>query len=160
MKIICEKKKLIAILTILIGLVLIIVAYGLIMKTLFKGDMILKDFMNYKLFDLKVFGADCCSLWPFSHLILYTILAFFFPDCLITLFIIGVIWELIEISGDVAISKFSKKKNNTVENKNLEYKGNWIQGNFKDIIFNTIGLALGFGLRKGYDSLKKKKNKK
>ena len=154
----CEKKKLIAIFIILIALGLIIMTYGLIMKALFKGDMILKDFMNYKLFDLKIFGARCCSLWPFSHLVLYAVLAFIFPDCLIVLFVIGVIWELLEMSGDFILSRSASlgKKRETITSEKVEYNGVWVQGNFKDLIFNAIGLAIGFGLRKGWDAARKK----
>ena len=167
MQIFYEKKKLIAILVILISLGVVIMTYGLIMKSLFKDKMILKDFMNYKICDISLFGADCCSLWPFSHLILYAILAFIFPDCLIVLFIIGVVWELMEMSGDFIISKYNKTKKSRPmsqkkksETSKVEYKGVWIQGNFKDILFNVVGIAIGFGLRKAWDAQKKKQAEK
>jgi hypothetical protein len=61
-----------------------------------------------------------------------------------------------EMSGDVLISKYGKGEKKTEYNKKVEYSGVWVQGSFKDIIFNSAGLIVGYGLRKAYDKLKNK----
>ena len=138
---------------ILIVLVLVIGLYGGVMRLLFKDNIIFKDFMNIRVFNM---GENCCSLWPISHFILYMILAFLFPNCITILFLIGVMWEFIEMTGDNVISRFNTAKHSG----NTQYSSNWVEGNFKDVVFNSAGLAVGYALRKLYDKKEEEKKKK
>ena len=152
-----DKKKCKYIIYIVVAIAIVIVVYGILMKLFFKGEMVHKDFMNKKIFSLGILGSNCCSFWPISHLVLYTILAFIFPDCLLFLFLLGVLWEGIEMTGGVVLSEFglNEQKKKEYSNK-IEYSGKWVHGSFKDIVFNSVGIALGFSLRKAYDKIKKK----
>lgn len=87
------------------------------------------------------------SGWAISHFLLYAILAYRY-DCYITLFVIGVFWELFEsISG-----RYMKNNNIDIgENRNISgyshYKHQWVIGTYSDIIWNTLGIVTGILLK-------------
>ncbi len=156
----CTKRKVVAILVILLVLMLLIGIYGMTIMTFFPKKMVYKDFMNYKIFTLP--GSNCCSLWPISHLVLYLILGFIFPDCWLLLFIVGALWEAMEVvGGKIPILNPQRKfKEGYGDDPDVEYSNGWWAGSFKDVIFNTIGLAMGVLLRKAWDALRKEKTNK
>lgn len=88
--------------------------------------------------------------WAISHILLYMVLGYLFPTHLSILFCIGVFWEIMEASYGWLI-------NNTKLNLNVcivpvfsdDLKIWWI-GRWHDIISNSIGLAIGYGLHKVY----------
>ena len=69
--------------------VLVIFLYWLFLVTTFGKGYEYRDFMNQKLFNVP-FLENCCSSWPLSHFLLFFILGFVFPGCLILLIIAGV----------------------------------------------------------------------
>lgn len=88
------------------------------------------------------------SSWPLTHLVMYTVLGFLFPNLWPLFFVIGVIWEIMESS----VCKVVGRKGHAMvrmegRSGQLEYPFNWWQGSWKDIVFNTAGLVIGISLR-------------
>jgi hypothetical protein len=103
------------------------------------------DFMEYKLFgfEFPTLGRyeRCCRPWGLSHILLFGILGFFFPDHTGKLFGLGILWELFEVL-------FFHYKNKYVSEVKVEDDG-WLYGaKSSDIIYNGVGLFLGWGLNK------------
>jgi hypothetical protein len=131
---------------ILLSVAALIFIYFMIMMFIYKDEKIFitKDPLNYKLFNLNMF-ENCCSGWPVSHFILFMILGFLYPNCWKIILLLGIIWELIEVS----FYWFRSSDRQWVRtNNNLEYSKNWWAGSYKDIIFNCAGFGVGFLLAK------------
>jgi hypothetical protein len=86
--------------------------------------------------------VQCCSIWPISHFLLYTILGFVAPDCTGLLFTGGILWEIVEhwVSGF-----FPGLKNLNLKG---QYSTRWWGANLWDIPANGLGLLAGVGLKK------------
>lgn len=80
------------------------------------------------------------TLWEISHLLLYIVLGYLIPDWFIQLTLVGIGWEIVE----VLLGKLSTPTKNKITGKTT----NWWTGSFRDIIFNTLGFAIGFLLNK------------
>jgi hypothetical protein len=117
---------------------------------LYLGDVDISviDPLNSTVFEWNYF-EKCCSWWPISHLIAFTVLSFIFPNCWFVLFIGGIFWEIIEYVLNFILSKFKKSPNssNSTNSRNIQYKDVWMNGSIKDIFFNTCGILLGKLLR-------------
>jgi hypothetical protein len=70
----------------------------------------------------RLHGPRIFTFWNLSHVLYYAIGAYFFPDKALLLWTLGLIWELLE--------------------------NNFNAMNPMDILWNTIGVALGLALRK------------
>lgn len=86
--------------------------------------------------------------WGISHFTFFALLAFFFPQTryLVFLFILGLIWEILEyVSKDrpLYLSKCSYKV--TTDNGQ-----GWWYGRWQDIIMNTLGIIIGAFLARQY----------
>lgn len=123
----------------LITLVFLIGLYSLFLIRMFGYEnMSQYDFLNKKVFSIP-FLENCCSWWPLSHLFVFFILGFFFPNCGVAVIGAGILWEIIEM----IISKILGRKRQAMRtNENIEYSGNWFSGSIKDIFFDVIGFVL------------------
>lgn len=101
------------------------------------------DFMNKKIIKCDMFGKGCCSSWPISHFILYMILGMLFPDCVLLVIVIGIIWEVIEEMIGYIERKTGYKIENTLSSDKTQYSGTWCRGNPYDILFNIAGFYFG-----------------
>jgi len=152
MKVDAETKKEIKIATAAYAVSLsVIIIMGIIVKK--TG----KDIMNKTLFESKWLGKLCgengmyCS-WPISHFILYLFLGIACPRIWPFLFVLGIVWEIIEwIIGRFLRKNEAEGKVSKIAVKN-QYNQEWVTGKWSDLIFNGAGLALGLGIRKVYDS--------
>jgi hypothetical protein len=119
--------------------VIIILIYALILRLLYGKGMVYYDNMNKKLFTIP--RTSCCSSWPISHLILFFILGFIFPDCLIIIIIAGVLWEVIESIAATLTS--SERHAVRSESSSVQYSGNWFAASGMDIVMDLIGVFAG-----------------
>jgi len=115
--------------------VAIIVAYGTYRcKTTGFVDPMTKSFFGPPL-DLYLDG------WGISHMTFFAILAYMFPKkkYLIFLFILGVLWEIVEYMAKDHPFYISKCNYNIQTDKGE----GWWYGRWQDIVMNTAGIALG-----------------
>ena len=125
-----------------------IIIYSTILKLIFKDKVAKADFLNIKIFDFTILGDSCCSLWHISHFILYTILAFIWPQYWYIMFIAGILWELFELlMSHLTTPEDVKSKLNEIKlnNNNFEYH-TWWGASKKDILFNSAGIIFGLSL--------------
>ncbi len=97
------------------------------------------DPMNKILFELP-FLENCCSAWPVSHFILFTIIGFLFPDCDAMAISAGIGWELIEVGVYHALGK---SRQGVRRSGKVEYSSSWWMGSTKDIFMNIAGFYTG-----------------
>ena len=116
---------------ILLSSLIFIVVYGQVVKSR-GGDDILQDHF-----------APCkgCDYWALLHTVLFFILAYLFPQYILEFSIIGIMWELLEYStGDPEVREII----------GLDFRGGkWWYGRLSDIMFNSIGLILGYLASRG-----------
>lgn len=117
------------------------------------GDGTEKGAVNADILNKIVFKApfleNCCSWWPISHFILFSIIGFLFPDCDLMAITAGIGWELVEVGVYHAMGA-QRQGVRTSGSQNVEYSGSWMQGSFKDIFMNTAGFYFGKTLSKMY----------
>lgn len=81
--------------------------------------------------------------WAISHILLFAILAYLYPTCLVPLFIIGVVWEAMEEAYGWIV------RNTRIQHVSCHLQmsdmSSWWFGRWHDIISNSIGLGLGYG---------------
>lgn len=131
---------------------ILIIAYWFTLLMIYGSDkMIYQDFLNHKAFQMEGM-PNCCSWWPITHFIFFGILAFIYPNDWLTIFIAGVLWEVVEISAGKIVqgvgwvpTAFRNAYNE------VEYSKNWWAGSGKDIFFNTAGIIVGKSIRYIYD---------
>ena len=83
--------------------------------------------------------ATCpgCDYWALLHYLLFTLLAFLFPNHIFELVLLGIAWEILEhLTGD--------PNDRVIPFKQDKY---WY-GRFSDLIFNWLGLVTGYALSK------------
>jgi hypothetical protein len=122
---------------------LVIVIYFEILRR--RGNVVNEDIMNKKVINAPYITQNCCSWWPISHLIAFTIYSFIWPQHSVLLFSLGVLWELIEsIINWWETEKGEVVKHQRTRNKqgDVEYT-KWWSGSMKDIGFNSVGIVLG-----------------
>lgn len=102
--------------------------------------------------------------WGILHFFYFMLLAYFFPENLTSIFVMGVLWEMVEsYSADHPFYLAKCKYTITTDDK----KG-WWYGRWQDIVMNTLGMLCGYYLVKIYPknnkqvkkSVKKSKKKK
>lgn len=110
-------------------------------------DWIASDPFNRKVIDIN-WLENCCSWWPILHFIGFAVLGFLFPNCWALLFVAGVAWELLEVFMNYLTRGTVRKQPMRITSQNVEYSDVWWAGSFKDILFNSAGIALGMSIRK------------
>ena len=103
---------------------------------------------EYKdILEIKI-GIEELDGWSLSHLLFYTLIGYTFKgNYLIYAFLLGCLWELFEYY-------YGKKRPGWLGGygdcnmKTDKLDGNWWYGKFSDIFMNTMGLFLGYYLRK------------
>jgi hypothetical protein len=106
---------------------------------------------------LKVPSAEL-DWWSVTHIVFFAILAFLFPDHLFELFVLGILWEIIE-------DGLAPRTNKGVIKCDKEYKNSWLNtfkvmwcdniarekdywyGKWDDVFSNTLGLLIGHFIR-------------
>ncbi len=133
----------ISIITLIIIVILFIIIYGVLVRNVFK-----KDILEYKF-------ADCtgCDYWAGTHFLFFAGLAYLFPNKLMWIMIIGIIWEFIETFLGTHDLKFFGRRlmliGNTDDNGNVkssEDDESWWYGRVTDIAFNLMGVISGYTL--------------
>jgi len=82
--------------------------------------------------------------WGIAHLIFYLVLTYLFPRKAPLIFIFGVAWEIIEsIFHDhpFYISKCDYRLT-------TDQQSGWWYGRWQDIVMNSIGMIIGYSLRR------------
>lgn len=106
-----------------------------------RGDP-LKDPLNKVIFN---WGGDCCSSWPMTHLVVFALLGATVPQsCLLPTFLIGILWEIVETIVGIATSL---PKHILRTDETVQYDKSWWTGSIKDVLFNGLGLLIGYTLR-------------
>ena len=136
----------------IVGLVVI---YALLITFLYGiKKNISKDPLNIILTgDILFIGS--ISGWRISHFITFFIAGFIFPECICLIFILGVVWEIVEHFSANFLIFMSKKYNPNEKNEiidGLMYHTNCWDGSIEDIIFNTLGIFSGVFLREIYNN--------
>lgn len=108
------------------------VLYGL--ENVASYDLLNQSYKN------NVVGLGNIGGWSISHFVAFYIAGFLFPQQWVLIFILGVLWELVENIGADLVN-FEEKSKLTDSNM---YQNKWMCGNLSDIIFNSIGLFLGY----------------
>ncbi len=133
----------------MIGLAVVIVLYFIILTT-FTKNVISSDMLNTKVFSIP-WLENCCSWWPISHVVLYAVLGFFFPDCFVFLMTVGIAWEGMESMAAYFTGR-ERQKLVTPQSEGstplVEYSTNWWAGSTKDVLMNLVGFIIGWVLRK------------
>ena len=115
---------------ILLGLLVILIILGYSVVRCKLGVDILQH--KFKIWDF--------DLWSLSHLIFYFILVYIYPEEWFFIFILGVIWELIEYW----MGGFNPKNiSNLLGGCKLDTSDKtWWYGKISDIVANSIGIIL------------------
>ena len=132
------------------GLGGLIIIYFFIMKYIFKKKASLYDPLNKKIISIPILGKTCCSYWPLSHIVAFAVFSYIWPQYIHHIFFLGIVWELVEYVLKIILTKKGEElkfKRTRDENNNIEYT-NWWGSSSKDLIFNAIGIGIGYGFRK------------
>lgn len=119
--------------------ILSIIAYGKILKQHKKADILEK----------KICNADFCDGWTISHVLLYLLFGYFFPDRHLLFLILSIGWELFETYLGTHKLMIGGKRfvliGGTDDEGNLsgEDDDNFWYGRISDVAFNAIGYAFG-----------------
>lgn len=135
-------KKCLKMYNIFIPIVIIIVIYYVYMRAVYKEQEVPhNDMMNVKIIDLPIL-ENCCSMWPISHLILFTIIGYLYPTCDAIAIGSGIAWEAIEVLLSFMFNK-SDRQATRERDGTVEYSQSWWAGSMKDILMNIVGFYLG-----------------
>ena len=91
--------------------------------------------------------------WGIMHFLYFMLLGYWFPQNLPTIFIMGVIWELVE-SYSSEHPFYLSTCNYIIQTDN---SSGWWYGRWEDIVMNTLGMFCGFYLATSYQSKRFKK---
>lgn len=97
--------------------------------------------------------------WSVSHFLFFGTLAFLYPNASCELFIVSILWEVVEDGLAPTHSKQLIDCNQTYSNSWLDtFKTVWCEhlardkdywyGKWDDVFFNSMGILVGVGLRK------------
>lgn len=131
----------------MIAIAVVIGIYWLYLRNTYGNQMVYGDFMNQKVIDIPFF-ENCCSWWPISHFVLFLILGFLFPNCVLLIITLGIVWELIEVMMGKLVVGDKWQRQPLRQGGNVEYTQDWWAGSAKDILFNIAGFGVGFLLAK------------
>lgn len=127
---------LIIILMIFLHWVLLLASFG---KNYKSGDI-----LNRKIISI---GNVELSGWNLSHFVLFFILGFIFPNCLMILVMAGLLWELVEYTTGYIIKTYLNKKDEKVNDPKIAYSDQYLTWSYLDPFMDIAGLLLGAGLR-------------
>ena len=118
------------------------------LEATYKSDYVMHDPLNKQIIDIPLISKNCCSLWPVSHLVLFTVYSYIYPQYSWILFLYGVLWEVIEgIMNTLETDKGEQVKHQqTRKGDQVEYV-TWWEASYKDILFNSVGIIIGRTLR-------------
>lgn len=134
----------------LISLGASIIVYYNCLKAIYKEKLVENEPLNKKVINAPILGKNCCSWWPISHFVAFTIFAFIWPQYWHHLFALGVAWEGVEWLLKYLMTPKGEElkfKRTRVENGSVEYE-QWWSSSSKDILFNGAGILLGLLLKK------------
>ena len=134
----------------LISLGASIIVYYNCLKAIYKDKLVENEPLNKKVINAPILGKNCCSWWPISHFVAFTIFAFIWPQYWHHLFALGVAWEGVEWLLKYLMTPKGEElkfKRTRTENGSVEYE-QWWSSSSKDILFNGAGILLGLLLRK------------
>lgn len=142
---VCNKDKPVKILLLVASV--LIVYFGVLWLMYGKNEMANHDPLNKIIVNVT---KTCCSWWAITHILLFMIMGFMFPNCALFILLLGAMWEFTEdFLGSTGITK--GKAIRGITNK-VEYASSWWAGSFKDILLNTIGFFIGVWVRKSYET--------
>ena len=130
----------------------LILIYFRVLTILFKKEHSKHDILNKKVITAPMLGKNCCSWWPISHFVLFTICAYIWPHKWKDMFVLGVLWEFVEgIIGYLYTprNEVVRFKNTRSSDGSLEYE-QWWSSSYKDVYFNSAGIILGLSLKKNF----------
>ena len=134
-------------LNILSIVVISIIAYGFYLKSQ------AQKYKNRDDADILLYKfADCdgCDLWAITHILLYIVLGYMYPDKLFILMLIGIVWEIIEVRiGKIKLQILGfdvPDDNAIIKNGQIH----WFFGRVTDIAFNLSGAIIGAEIAKYY----------
>jgi len=91
--------------------------------------------------------------WGILHFFYFVLLGYVFPHNLTTIFVMGVLWEIIEsYSADHPFYLSKCKYTITTDDE----KG-WWYGRWQDIVMNTLGMFCGYYLAHAYSNKRKRR---
>lgn len=128
---------------ILIFIIGVIVIYGFYVRWRVAQT---NDFDNSDILMKKFADCEGCDLWAVSHLFLYMVLGYMFPDHLFLLMTLGLIWEFVEqFLGTLKLDFMGYGKMAEVLGA-VDKSGEsvWWFGRVSDIAFNMVGLITGY----------------
>ena len=134
----------------LIGLALSIIVYYNVLKTVYKEKMVENEPLNKKVINAPMLGKNCCSWWPLSHFIAFTVFAYIWPQYWHHLFALGVAWEGVEWVLKYLMTPKGEElkfKRTRTSSGQVEYE-QWWSSSSKDILFNGAGILLGLLISK------------
>ena len=134
----------------LIGLGLSIIIYYNVLKKIYKEKMVENEPLNKKVINAPILGKNCCSWWPLSHFIAFTVFAYIWPQYWHHLFALGVAWEGVEWVIKYLMTpkgEALKFKRTRTPSGQVEYE-QWWSSSSKDILFNGAGILLGLLINK------------
>lgn len=82
--------------------------------------------------------------WALTHLIFNIYLGYYYPDCFMESFILGIIWEMYEYLFGAGFPLLFPKM--AREMNPMWYS--WYYGSYEDIVVNTVGFIIGKKLKK------------
>jgi len=82
--------------------------------------------------------------WGISHFTFFATLAYFYPSQWVLIWLLGVFWELFEYSVKDRPFYLSRCHYDIATDKGE----GWWYGRWQDIVMNSLGIALGLGLRR------------
>lgn len=94
-----------------------------------------KDLLSRKCF---LFIED---YWALSHIMLFFIVTYIYPNRYIFIMLCGILWEIIEYITKILNHKFDTKLNLDMG------KEDWWYGRVEDILYNAIGIILALFTR-------------
>lgn len=142
------KRKCYGMWKIFIFIVFMIILYWFILLSIHKTEKnaVKADFMNQIVFDADGYNMsfleNCCSWWPISHFILFTVVGFLFPECDLMAILAGIGWELAEVGVYHTIGQHRQGVRRYGTGK-VEYSQSWWMGSYKDIFMNIAGFYVG-----------------
>ena len=126
-------------------IVIVIAVYGYWLRTQSKKfkNMSDADLMLYKFAD-----CDGCDLWALSHVLLYMVLGYMYPNRLFILLILGILWEIFEVK--IGKIKLEMLGFNVPDDEVIVKDGSihWFFGRVTDIAFNLSGAIIGAEIAK------------
>ena len=135
----------------LVSVAVTIIIYWVVLTKMYgKKHVPSHDLLNKQVIKAPIMGKNCCSWWPLSHFITFTMWGFIWPQLGWQLFFIGVLWECIEY----CVKKFQTIKGEAMKFKRTRTSGGtveyeqWWSSSSKDILFNAAGILTGIYLKK------------